>query len=558
VTGRHVTDRPGGGGARRKVVSMMIAADVVRTPSVRLPSDEGGSAAVEALVAGRRLDDAAQMLRGALAADGRSTPETAHLHLALAWHTLMCGYPERALPEANLVLEQAGLDERMYAAANNAKLMALLACAQGAATQQPAEELFAGDASSGDDESLAAALMTVGCIAQNEGRIIDSLLFLRAAVARADRAGLRDRGMHPRQSLAASLAALGEFDEAELLLNRDRAEVEARGNHAWAIGARVSRSRLRLAQGRLAEAHADAEAAIRLADATGARLFIRLARVTVATVQLHQGDLRAAAAELDRCRHEPPVARGHVVAGLHAGIQSAINAAHHGDREVVETLAALYDDPSMQRRVLVKEPALAALMVRGALAAGHRAKAQAVVACTAQLAGDNANHRAIAAVALHTRGVLHGDPVAISQAARQHVDVWALASALEDAAVVFVASGDRERAHVSLESAIDVCERANATRLVARLHRKLGEARTRHSRTRLPSHAVSGWGSLTDTERRVAVEVVRGQTNGQVANRMFLSRHTVDFHLRQIFLKLGVHSRVDLTRLVIEVDGLAV
>jgi DNA-binding CsgD family transcriptional regulator len=33
---------------------------------------------------------------------------------------------------------------------------------------------------------------------------------------------------------------------------------------------------------------------------------------------------------------------------------------------------------------------------------------------------------------------------------------------------------------------------------------------------------------------------------------MFLSRHTVDFHLRQIFRKLGIESRVALTRLVLE------
>jgi DNA-binding CsgD family transcriptional regulator len=31
-----------------------------------------------------------------------------------------------------------------------------------------------------------------------------------------------------------------------------------------------------------------------------------------------------------------------------------------------------------------------------------------------------------------------------------------------------------------------------------------------------------------------------------------VSRYTVDFHLRQIYQKLGVHSRVDLARVAIE------
>jgi DNA-binding CsgD family transcriptional regulator len=62
----------------------------------------------------------------------------------------------------------------------------------------------------------------------------------------------------------------------------------------------------------------------------------------------------------------------------------------------------------------------------------------------------------------------------------------------------------------------------------------------------------SGWGSLTDSEQRVANAVAEGLTNRQSADRLFLSRHTVDFHLRQIFLKLGIRSRVELTRQVLQ------
>jgi DNA-binding CsgD family transcriptional regulator len=63
---------------------------------------------------------------------------------------------------------------------------------------------------------------------------------------------------------------------------------------------------------------------------------------------------------------------------------------------------------------------------------------------------------------------------------------------------------------------------------------------------------VCGWESLTDTERRVANLVADGLTNREVGRRMYLSRHTVDFHLRHIYLKLHINSRVQLTRLVVE------
>jgi DNA-binding CsgD family transcriptional regulator len=60
---------------------------------------------------------------------------------------------------------------------------------------------------------------------------------------------------------------------------------------------------------------------------------------------------------------------------------------------------------------------------------------------------------------------------------------------------------------------------------------------------------VSGWTDLTDTQRMVAELVIDGLTNRGVGAQLFLSPHTVDFHLRQIYRKLGIRSRVELARL---------
>ena len=61
--------------------------------------------------------------------------------------------------------------------------------------------------------------------------------------------------------------------------------------------------------------------------------------------------------------------------------------------------------------------------------------------------------------------------------------------------------------------------------------------------------AATGWDSLTVTEEQVADAVSEGLTNRQVANRLYMSHHTVDAHLRHIFWKLGINSRIQLTRL---------
>lgn len=61
-----------------------------------------------------------------------------------------------------------------------------------------------------------------------------------------------------------------------------------------------------------------------------------------------------------------------------------------------------------------------------------------------------------------------------------------------------------------------------------------------------------GWDSLTQTEAGVIDLVSEGLTNREIAARLFLSAHTVGFHLRQIFRKLDVNSRVELTRRFLE------
>jgi DNA-binding CsgD family transcriptional regulator len=51
---------------------------------------------------------------------------------------------------------------------------------------------------------------------------------------------------------------------------------------------------------------------------------------------------------------------------------------------------------------------------------------------------------------------------------------------------------------------------------------------------------------LTPTELQVARLVAQGLATRDVATRLFVSPRTVDFHLRNVFAKLGVTSRAAL------------
>jgi DNA-binding CsgD family transcriptional regulator len=84
--------------------------------------------------------------------------------------------------------------------------------------------------------------------------------------------------------------------------------------------------------------------------------------------------------------------------------------------------------------------------------------------------------------------------------------------------------------------------------LVKRAARDI-EQRIADGLTARPREGV-GWDCLTATEREVATIIAEGATNREAAARLYVSPHTIDYHLRQIFRKMGVASRVELARLV--------
>ena len=117
-------------------------------------------------------------------------------------------------------------------------------------------------------------------------------------------------------------------------------------------------------------------------------------------------------------------------------------------------------------------------------------------------------------------------------------------------------AGESDRAVAELQRAAAAFDACGALRYRESAERELGKLGHRpHRRTRSGRNGETGIGSLTERELQVAGLVVDRKTNPQIAAELFLSQKTVETHLRNIFRKIDVSTRVELARVVEHADA---
>jgi DNA-binding CsgD family transcriptional regulator len=114
-----------------------------------------------------------------------------------------------------------------------------------------------------------------------------------------------------------------------------------------------------------------------------------------------------------------------------------------------------------------------------------------------------------------------------------------------DRARTLLALGAARRRAKERRTARAALEEARA--VFVTLGARVWEQRSAAELARIGGRAPSA-GELTPVERRVAELVAAGNTNREVAAALFLSTRTVEGHVSRVYGKLGVRSRVELTR----------
>jgi DNA-binding CsgD family transcriptional regulator len=505
-------------------------------------------AAAEALAAAGRLDQADRIARDTLA---KPLPPVAEARLRCVLSSVLCarGQASDAHAEARLVLARPRLPEDLRDRALTAQLKALAGLHDELGG--PVADAIIAACGQHDSHAVAAALVTRAVMAWEKGQVGEGLELLRDAARHGGGISPDARHVQPLLALAAALIDLRQLDEAENILQAADNQM-LQGIPAQAALS-ILRARIHLANGRLADADAAGQAALATAEALGAHGYASTARCVLAVIALRRGDIAAAAGHSASRRVPMPH-----FPGLYARIESTaaealISEARDGPAAAIVHIRQAFAELPARQGLLLGDPAIAAWVVRTALAAGDDELALVAARTAEDLASGNPGLPAVTAAAAHSMGLAGRDLVRLARAAAEHTDPWAQASAAEDIGVLYARQPDRDQAIRHLTRAIHGYQQVGATTDTARIRRRLRKLGVQRRYWSLSAdRPVSGWPSLTETERAASELVAQGLNNQQVADQMYISVHTVAFHMRQIFRKLNIGSRLELARIVMQ------
>ncbi|MET8768089.1 AAA family ATPase [Streptomyces sp. NPDC004658] len=424
--------------------------------------------------------------------------------------------------------------------------------------ERAGRELIAAARRSTDPAVLVSADLFESQVAHYRGRSAEAVRLAEAAVHRAAAVpdGLRLRPPRvPALWLATVLAGTDRLPEAERLLRRGQrqAETSAAG---WTLPYwHATRACVLLERGRPSEAGTEAEACLSVAEELDVAGAVPVARAVLALTALASGDLAQASRHVAAAEDE---GRRHTAADAAwvAFARACLMAAAEDPATAVEALEGVYGrgDPAPLRFLT---PGHWPRIVRLALRAGDRPLAEAVGKAVTGMGQTDSGESVLHAVQAHVTGLLTDDREALATAVgfyRRAGRPLALAGACQDLADALAARGGGAAAVAYLEEARRLATASGATGERDRIEDRLGALRGRvDGGSRVPP--THGWESLTEAELRVVDLVAEGLTNRAIAERLYLSVHTVNTHVRHVFTKLGINTRVELTRLAVEREG---
>jgi DNA-binding NarL/FixJ family response regulator len=415
------------------------------------------------------------------------------------------------------------------------------------------------------DPALVAAAASALCLCEAAaGQIAAAREHRAEALAEIDR--LSDAELAPRLEALFYLGwaenYLEHWDAAIAHVDRGIAIARATGEGRLLVPMMLIKGYPFEFGGRLAEAIEVSEAAVEASRLSGNDHYLFWSLFELGWAHYHAGNLEAAiVAGEESARVGGRLAGGTMPAsGGGPGWQLACARFENGELQAAWDIMHGLGSDELEHKIPVERCIDWEILALVELALGRMETADGYVRRCEQLAAELDGLHLPTAFALRGRAAVllaAGEPAAAARTAEQaalSADaagarlVAAFARSLAGRALV--AAGERGAAIATLRAAeaeLDVC---GSVRVRDEMRRELRRLGARAEKRGPAAAGDSGVPALTKRELEIANLVTDRKTNREIAAALFLSDKTVESHLRNIFVKLGVSSRVDVARAV--------
>ncbi|MFF3468919.1 ATP-binding protein [Streptomyces sp. NPDC002619] len=539
------------------------AADLALEAADRLPPSDPRriellTEAAYQLSGTRRVHEALHLVNATLS-DDLAPAQQAALRLVAAEIHQATGDDTSALAHTRLALALPDLPEDLRTQLLKTQGTGLVSTGEPAAAEAIGSMLVEASYRSRETAVVTSAMVFQSQIAFSRGRLSDAVELAEQARQRSDAEPHTIRLRPPRVPalwLATVLTATDRLEDAERTLREGQRQAEALGL-GWSLPHwHAQRACVLLERGALDDAAVEAEACLAVADELEITRAVPLARSVLADVAVRRGDLSQARTQLRSAEATAGIANPPHGPWLALANAALLDAENH-PREAADLIRRFGTGPAWLPAV---PPSHWPRLVRIALRGGEREVAEAIRRVLERIAAEGGDQVITQAVHAHVRGLVEGSREPLEAAVRDYrrgARVLALAAAHEDLGNALISDGVVDEAVVQLREAQGLLRRYGAARDHDRVRRHLGDLGVRTAPGPHRPPATSGWDSLTESELRVVPLVAEGLTNRAIAERLYLSVHTVNTHLRHIFTKLDINTRVELTRVLMEREAAA-
>ena len=409
-----------------------------------------------------------------------------------------------------------------------------------------ADEAAAAAASTGDLEATIMANLTLALLDDGEGHAGRSVRRLEELCTLARAGDVDAAHFSATNHYAFLLAGVGRLDDAAAQVAEGKEQARRERNAmALDIWATID-GMVHLAAGRLSAARAAADSLPR-PERAGVTPLDMIRMLILAEVAVHTDDRTLLQQMVNDAR--AAYSTGSSVVDRGAAHLLALAAWQRGDvHDAMRWLGGITLFGTPVWSLILDRVILGARVASAAGDAGLRAR---VLQATDLLERERPAIPLFTGVARHARGILERDVQALLAAAdvlQSSSRPLLYAAAAEDAGGELVRTDRKDKALDQLNAAFDTYMHHEAladARRVGRELRRLGVERRVVSQPR----AKTGWDSLTDAELKVVNLIAQGATNRSVAERLYVTPHTVKAHLHNAFAKLGISSRAELSKL---------